>query len=369
MNTVLTNEEQVIFTLRSLYDSYGYSRFKMSKFEEYDLYARNKDFLISDSVITFNDADGKLLALKPDVTLSIIKNSDDTKGVKKVYYNENVYRVSKSTHSFKEIMQVGLECIGQIDDYCIAEVLLLAAKSLKSISEACVLDISHLGIVSDIIDREGVSADIRSKLVKCIGEKNEHDIYKVCDEAGISEDCCAALCSLCSIYGSPKSVIERLKTMSAVINPVMLNQLEVVTSALEKEGLVDMLHIDFSVVSDTKYYNGIAFKGFVESVPDAVLSGGQYDRLMQKMGRKSGAVGFAVYIDLLQRLNAADAPYDVDTLLLYDEGCDIAKLLEAVAALNKEGFSVSAQKQLPDKITFRRLLKFNGNEVTEIENA
>ena len=61
MNTLLTNEEKAIFNLRSLYEGYGYNRFKMSKFEEYDLYARNKDFLISDSVITFNDADGKLL--------------------------------------------------------------------------------------------------------------------------------------------------------------------------------------------------------------------------------------------------------------------------------------------------------------------
>ncbi len=368
MNNMLTNEEKAIFALRELYDKYGYSRFKMSKFEEYDLYARNKDFLISDSVITFNDANGKLLALKPDVTLSIIKNSDDSRGVKKVYYNENVYRLSKGTHSFKEIMQVGLECIGEIDDYCIAEVLLLAAKSLKSISDNCVLDISHLGIVADIIDREAVAADVKNKLVKCIGEKNEHDIAKICEENDISDDCCAALCSLCNTYGSPAKVIGRLKAMSAVINPLMLSQLEQVAKALESEGLGDMLHIDFSVVSDIKYYNGIAFKGFVESVPDAVLSGGQYDRLMQKMGRKSGAIGFAVYIDLLQRLGS-DAPYDIDTLLIYDKGCEVSRVFEVVAELNKEGCSVCAQKQIPEKLTYRRLLKFDGNEVTEIENA
>ena len=368
MNNLLTKEEQAIFNLRSIYESYGYNRFKMSKFEEYDLYARNKDFLISDSVITFNDANGKLLALKPDVTLSIIKNSDDTKGIKKVYYNENVYRVAKGTHSFKEIMQVGLECIGDIDNYCIAEVLLLAAKSLKSISENWVLDISHLGILSDIIDREAVSGEVKNKLVKCIGEKNEHDIIKICQEAEISDDRSAALCALCNTYGKPQSVLAKLKAMSAVINPLMLMELESVCLALDNEGLGDMIHIDFSVVSDINYYNGFAFKGFVESVPDAVLSGGQYDRLMQKMGKKSGAIGFAVYIDLLQRLNSADKKYDVDTLLLYNEGCDIGQLLEAVAKLGKEG-SVSAQKQIPDKFTYRRLMKFDGNEVTEIENA
>ena len=41
---LLSFNENVIFSLRSLYSSRGYSQYKMSKFEEYDLYAANKDF-------------------------------------------------------------------------------------------------------------------------------------------------------------------------------------------------------------------------------------------------------------------------------------------------------------------------------------
>ncbi|MBQ7333329.1 MAG: ATP phosphoribosyltransferase regulatory subunit [Clostridia bacterium] len=111
-NFILKNEERAVFALRSLYRQYGYLPYKMSKFEEYDLYVRNKDFLVSDSVITFNDTNGRLLALKPDVTLSIIKNSvTDNSYKQKLYYNENVYRISESTHQYKEIMQTGIECI------------------------------------------------------------------------------------------------------------------------------------------------------------------------------------------------------------------------------------------------------------------
>ena len=72
---LLRSSEVAELSLRSLYSRHGYLPFKMSKFEEYDLYVRNKDFLISDNVITFNDTDGRLLAMKPDVTLSIIKNT------------------------------------------------------------------------------------------------------------------------------------------------------------------------------------------------------------------------------------------------------------------------------------------------------
>mgnify|MGYP003415210269 CR=1 FL=1 len=93
---VLSKEEKAAFTLRSLYANYGYSQYKMSKFEEYDLYVKNKDFLVSESVITFTDTDGKLMALKPDVTLSIIKNSKDLEGkVMKVSFVETNVKSKK----------------------------------------------------------------------------------------------------------------------------------------------------------------------------------------------------------------------------------------------------------------------------------
>ena len=53
---ILKSEEKAIYSLRSLYKKYGYMPFKMSKFEEYDLYVDNKDFLVSEGIITFMDS-------------------------------------------------------------------------------------------------------------------------------------------------------------------------------------------------------------------------------------------------------------------------------------------------------------------------
>ena len=146
---ILRSDEQTIFRLRGLYENYGYRRFKMSKFEAYDLYVRNKDFLVSDRMITFTDARGVLMALKPDVTLSIIKNTRENEpGPRKVYYNETVYRSGKGDEGFQEIMQTGLECIGDLDLYHIYEVTALAVRSLAAISPDYVLDVSHVGLVS-----------------------------------------------------------------------------------------------------------------------------------------------------------------------------------------------------------------------------
>ena len=59
---------------------------------------------IRDRVITFTDLDGRLLALKPDVTLSIAKTAQPAPGETLCYYyHENVYRPSAESHTFKEI--------------------------------------------------------------------------------------------------------------------------------------------------------------------------------------------------------------------------------------------------------------------------
>ena len=154
MNPIWKNEEQAGASLQKLYRRYGYIPYKMSRFEEYDLYVRNKDFLVSDQIITFSDRSGRLLALKPDVTLSIVKNAPEQPGVvQKVYYQENVYR------DYREILQTGLECVGDLGDYEIAEVVLLAAKSLALLGENWVLDISHMGLLAAVLEDSGLSRE------------------------------------------------------------------------------------------------------------------------------------------------------------------------------------------------------------------
>ena len=365
--SVLKNDEKAIFGLRSIYRRYGYSQYKMSKFEEYDLYVRNKDFLVSDNIITFTDTTGKLLALKPDVTLSIIKNGKDIPGViEKVYYNENVYRVSKGSHQFKEIMQVGLECIGDIDDYCIYEVLTLAAESLASISEKCVIDISHLGILSDVLLSLGVSHDAEKKIVKCIGEKSLHEIASICRNEGANEESVKLLLEIVGTYGN---ISDCLPKLSALLGEnANMKELEVIASALSKTALSDKFRIDFSVVGDMNYYNGIVFKGFVDGIPNGILSGGRYDRLMSKMGRKSGAIGFAVYLDMLERLSDNMNEYDVDALVLYDDTTDMTALCDALKLFSANGQSVLAQKAVPENIKYRQLLKIKERGVEILEN-
>ena len=292
---VLTFGERTELSLRRLYKSYGYTQYKMNKFEEYDLYASNKNFLVSDNVITFTDTDGKLMALKPDVTLSIIKNAHPKPTeTEKLFYDENVYRVSNGTRTFKEIKQAGLECLGNIDVFCISEVLDLAAKSLSLISPRYVLEISHAGIISDILDRYGFSETAKNGIIKCMGEKNPHGVCGIFEEYGISPE---KILSVMKMNGNPE---ESISFLEENFSGRALDELAGAVKMLCKEIPPEKLRIDFSVVNDMNYYNGIVFRGYVNGIPSGVLSGGQYGSLVRKMGKNYEAIGFAVYLDMLE---------------------------------------------------------------------
>lgn len=357
---VLKEEERIALELRSLYKKYGYLPYKMSKFEEYDLYVANKEFLISDGVITFNDTDGKLLALKPDVTLSIIRNSVDSGVKRKVYYDENVYRISAKTKQFKEIKQVGLECIGEIDLYDIFESICLAANSLSLISKNFVLDLSHLGILSGILNAVSQEDGFKREATQVLAEKNPHGLADVCRRYGVSEDDEKKLATFIFAHGEPEQV---LKTIAPFCKKgeakEAFQQLRELCKLLSVTEYAEYIRLDFSVINDMNYYNGIVFKGFIDGIAEGVLSGGRYDKLMQRMGKASGAIGFAVYTDLLENFQTKKREKDVDILLLYDEKTPILALVRAVQALVKKGNSVSAQKS-KDGLRYGQLVDMRG---------
>ncbi len=358
-NSLQRNEEKAVFALRSLYKKYGYLPYKMSKFEEYELYSQNKDFLVSDRVITFNDTNGKLMALKPDVTLSIIKNAEECRGVKsKVYYNENVYRISEDTHQYKEIMQTGLECIGDIGLYDIYEAVLLAAKSLECIGCDFILDISHLDILASVLDSVSEDERFKGEILDFIKEKNTHDIERVCKAYGIEKADTVTLCTLASLYGKLSDIIPVLETLCKGEKAISaLSEIKELYSLLLGSGYEEKIYFDFSIVSNMKYYSGIVFKGFIGNIFSGVLSGGRYDRLMHRMGRRSGAIGFALYLDLLEGLEGDTSKYDIDVLLLYDESVSAKEIKDKINELTLEGKSVSAQKTAPEKLRAKEIIR------------
>lgn len=355
----LKREEQAAYALRSLYGSRGYRSFKMSKFEEYALYLENRDFLISDRIISFTDTNSRLMALKPDVTLSIVKNGRDAEGCKdRLCYNENVYRVSAATGQFREIMQAGLECMGDIDLYAEYEVLSLAAESLGLISENFALDISDLRLLAGLLDSVSADEKLRRELSLRVAARNVHELEALCAAAGCPRAAAARLLTFtrlrCPLREAPETLAPFCVGPEA---EAALGELAALAELLSgREGV----YFDASVLSHMSYYNGLVFRGYIDGVSEGILSGGRYDKLMQKMGRSGGAIGFAVYLDLLGQLGGQGREYDVDVLLLYDENCPPSAVAGQAEMLRSEGKSVSCQRRIPERLRYRELYDMRG---------
>ena len=282
---LLLPEEKAALSLRELYSSFGYKSYRMSRFEEYDFYADKKDFLISKSVLTFTDINGRLMALRPDVTLSIIRHVKDTDLISKFFYDEKVYTVPKNAKSFREIPQTGIEYIGKLSVDGLSEVIELAMLSLKKIADGrkYILDVADAGMISKLLE-DFRDSHKRSEILKCLSGKNIHGLKSL---------------------NAPEKLI-RLAELGGNIDKD-INELDgsLTVSVLKNlKNYHNEMRIDFSAVSNLNYYNGIVFRGFIQGIPESILSGGQYDNMMSMMGHKNaGAAGFAVYLGLMERIS------------------------------------------------------------------
>ena len=372
ITAILRREEQITLYLRGLFERYGYRKFRMGKFEEYDLYLENKNFLKSPDIITFHDLDGRVLALKPDVTLSIAKNTHATsQSSEKFYYLENVYRLDKPSGGYREISQLGLECIGELGLIPTYEVLCLAQKTLSAISESRRMQVSHMGFLVSLLDGLSIDASVRSDLLECIRGKNRHELKKQCDLAGITPAAASLLMTAAELCGEFTATLKRARTI-AITQPMTdaLDQLEAVYRLLESAGEADDLVLDFSLVNDIDYYDGIVFQGYVEGVPRAVLTGGYYGNLLKKFGRDLDAIGFAVYLNELNLLFRNQKKTDVDALILYGADADAAELIKAADVLTAAGIRVRLEKSIPAELRYTTLYRFENGSLQEVtENA
>ncbi|MBQ8783183.1 MAG: ATP phosphoribosyltransferase regulatory subunit [Clostridia bacterium] len=361
----MPTEDRLVFELSKLYEQYGYRKFCMAKFEEYSFYSDNRDFLSGEGVIAFNNSDGRLMALKPDITLSIVKNARiDKNTCTKAYYNENVYRISQETNDYKEIKQSGVELMGNIDSYSIGEIVTLALKSLQKIDSDCVLCLSHMAFISAVLDEMKLPASAKEQIIFCERNKNSHDLKSVCEQYGVEEKYVEYFTALTALNGSFDEVLQGLRYISmndATDNAC--NELEEVYNTLQAVSLGNKVQLDLSVVNPSSYYNGIIFSGYVKASPTPVLAGGRYDNLASKIRKGIGAVGFAVYLDNLNLHYPVESETDCDILILNKSEKSGIALTKAVEEFVSQGNSVRVEKEIPENFKAGKTLIFDGKEV------
>ena len=340
----MSKKDLVLLNIRKMYDSYGYKKISLPSFEEYDLYNENKDF-IDRNVLTVMSPNGKLLALRPDITLSVAKKVSKDQSLKysKIYYQENTYNLTKYV-GYEEDEQLGIELIGKESTFLDFEIINLAVKSLDIINKKSMIVLSHAGFISSIFENFDLEYEIKEEILDCINRKNSHDIQKILKRnEHISENVKKLIYKIPELSGNLENIEKELLKYEINVNTKkILSELKQLNSLLMKFYKKSKIIFDFSVVKNLNYYNGIILQGYIEGFPNVILTGGRYDKLFEKFGVDTGAVGFAILTDGLKGYYKDTNKKDFDVLIAYDNS-DFEKLVEIVNNFQKKGLRVRTE--------------------------
>ena len=340
----MSKKDLVLLNIRKMYDSYGYKKISLPSFEEYDLYNENKDF-IDRNVLTVMSPNGKLLALRPDITLSVAKKVSKDQSLKysKIYYQENTYNLTKYV-GYEEDEQLGIELIGKESTFLDFEIINLAVKSLDIINKKSMIVLSHAGFISSVFENFDLEYEIKEQILDCINRKNSHDIQKILKRnEHISENVKKLIYKIPELSGNLENIEKELLKYEINVNTKkILSELKQLNSLLMKFYKKSKIIFDFSVVKNLNYYNGIILQGYIEGFPNVILTGGRYDKLFEKFGVDTGAVGFAILTDGLKGYYKDTDKKDFEVLIAYDDS-DFEKLVEIVNDFQKKGLRVRTE--------------------------
>ena len=340
----MSKKDLVLLDIRKMYDLYGYKRISLPSFEEYDLYNENKDF-IDRNILTVMSPNGKLLALRPDITLSVAKKISKDQSLKysKIYYQENTYNLTKYT-GYEEDEQLGIELIGKESVFLDFEIVDLAVKSLDIINEKSLIVLSHAGFISSIFDNLNLEYEVKEEIFDCINKKNSHDIKKILENNKfISENVKELIYKIPELSGDLDDITKELSKygINDDIKKILL-ELKQLNNLLLKFHKRSKIVFDFSVIKNLNYYNGIILQGYIEGFPNVILTGGRYDRLFEKFGVDTGAVGFAILTDSLKGYYKDEDKNDFEILIAYDDS-NFEKLVEFVNDFQEKGLRVRTE--------------------------
>jgi ATP phosphoribosyltransferase regulatory subunit len=342
---VKRNIEQKI---RELFRNSGYHEVETPTIEFYDTFSAESDLTPQETMFKFFDQQGRILVLRPEATIPVARIAatklKDAEYPIKVSYIGNMFRYNElGGGKQKEFTQAGLELLGLSTPESDAEVIAIAINALKAVGlEEFQIDIGQVEFFKGLMEETGLPSQEIERIRVLIDRKDYIAIEELVEKYGISNKLKELILGLPRLFGSTDVIDRAEKNTMNKRSLTALENLRNVLQILNDYKLGKYVSIDLGMVQSLNYYTGIIFRGFTQGVGFPVLSGGRYDGLVEKFGRKCCAIGFSLGINMvmmaLERQNISFKAYKVDSLVSYaDEGRkDAFKLCEA---LRKQGIA------------------------------
>lgn len=301
----MRNYDRIQGKIISVIMNHGCKIIETPSFEDYDVYQHFFPQLRQQMVKTI-DTDGRVLVLRPDVTLPIVETAarefPRSNQLLKFGYVSTVFReyYGRSTYG-KDFLQGGIEILGDSSPECDGEVIVTAAEILEAVGvENIRIDIGTAAYTQALFDGLPLSEEQKATLKGYMAERNLVACKSYIASLPISSDARKALEALPVLFGPYAQTLSKARDYS--INSGMLNalsRLERVYDYILYAGYADKVQLDFGFASRLGYYTDTVFKVYVDGALYDIIDGGRYDQLSSRFGVDRPACGFGMNINLL----------------------------------------------------------------------
>jgi ATP phosphoribosyltransferase regulatory subunit len=289
----------------SVFEAWNYEEVITPSVDYYDLFEQGMGQREAQRGFRFTDNDGRLLALRPDVTSSVARMAATLLAERsrplRFCYAAPVFRQQTQSHAEwrRENTQLGCELIGIGGKPADLEVLRLAAEILSRLnlqSRYCIT-INSVEIFNGVAAHLHLEPAAREQLRRLIDTREAAELQRFLRNCNNDEARAFAqptqLTGKRDVIQSARSKISNARSIAA------LDSLEDLWSEIAALGLESVFEIDLGDVSSLDYYTGLSLKIFVDGAGSSVGRGGRYDGLTGSFGRAEPAVGFVLNLDAL----------------------------------------------------------------------
>ncbi len=296
-------------TAMSVFDGWSYEEIITPTLDYYSLFERGMGPSEAHHAFRFTDTDGRLLALRPDVTSGIARVTatlfaNRTRPLRLCYAAPVFRQHGQSAIEWRrESTQIGCELVGQNSTESDLEVLAIASEVLQRLqfNREYVITLNDVEIFNGVAENLRFDADARDQLRQLIDGRNVADLEGFLGPYASREEC-RAFSKLIRLSGRLETLERARRVITNARSTAALDRLESLWRILESLGISDHFEIDLGDVSRLDYYTGLTFKIYIEGAGARVGSGGRYDNLTANFGKSEPAVGFVFDLDALAGL-------------------------------------------------------------------
>ena len=290
----------------SIFDGWSYEEITTPTIDHYSLFEHGMGRAEAQRAFRFTDTDGRLLALRPDVTSAAARAAAtlfaERERPLRLCYAAPVFRQQPQSHAEwrRESTQIGCELIGANTRVADLEVLVIASEFLRrlDLDGNYAITLNDVGIFNGVAERLRLDPTSREEMRQLIDVRNAADLERFLTpytSAGEAQ----AFAQLTQLAGKRESLDLARSVISNEQSRAALDRLESLWSVIESLGLTGCFEIDLGDVARLDYYTGLTFKIYVKGAGYRVGSGGRYDGLTASFGKAEPAVGFVLDLDAL----------------------------------------------------------------------